>query len=327
MTEHRSIARTIVAKDISDAANDRFVIVTSAFLVVAAMIALIVGAIALNTDVATYQSATQALLDLGKSAQVIAKPEFYPLKLLRGFLEHLEILGAVIAILIGYRAAASERGRQTLSLILTRPVSRLRFLGAKIMGGMSLIAIGLTGAFAIGALTLNLVSGVVLSLDDYLRLITIDLAAIVYSSIFFLLGFGAALWAKKLPNALLFAFTIWLGFVLIAPQIGDTMDPDNQVAGGVFRQLHMTKDQEHAVMASFATYETIRNGIEISSPTKHFERLSFAITGVKTMFTGQPLGTILWQKLSDLEWLLAIAAFALALVLILPLDPNRLAKE
>lgn len=327
MADFPSPILTIARKDIGDAARDKFVLIVSAFLITAAMVALVVGAIALKTDVATYESAKQALLDLGKSANVIAKPEFYPLKLLRGFLEHIEILGAVIAILIGYRAAASERGRQTLALILTRPVSKHRFLLAKMLGGLTLIALGLTSAFVIGALALNLVSGVVLGPMDYVRLLTIDLLAILYSAIFFMLGFGTALWAKKLPNALLLAFTVWLGFVLIAPQIGDTMDPDNQVAGGVFRQLHMTKPQEHAVMAGFATYETIRNGIEISSPTKHFERLAFAITGVKTMYTGQPLGPILVEKLSDIEWLLGGALLMFGLVLAVPLDPNRLAKE
>jgi len=49
-------------------------------------------------------------------------PEFYPLKLMRGMIEQVEIMGAVIALVAGYRAAAAERGRQTLALILTRPL-------------------------------------------------------------------------------------------------------------------------------------------------------------------------------------------------------------
>jgi hypothetical protein len=38
-------------------------------------------------------------------ASAIAAPEFYPLKLLRGAIEQIEIMGAVIALLAGYRAA------------------------------------------------------------------------------------------------------------------------------------------------------------------------------------------------------------------------------
>ena len=46
--------------------------------------ALITGAIALSTDVATYDAAKATLLALGKSAAAIKPPEFYPMRLLRG---------------------------------------------------------------------------------------------------------------------------------------------------------------------------------------------------------------------------------------------------
>ena len=116
-----SPARLIAAKDMSDAARDRFILAITGFLAFAALVSLVAGAIALATDAATYDSARAALLALGKPAESIAAPEFYPLKLLRGAIEQIEIIGAAIAILIGYRAAISERGRQTLALILTRP--------------------------------------------------------------------------------------------------------------------------------------------------------------------------------------------------------------
>ena len=181
--------------------------------------------------------------------------------------------------------------------------------------------------FVVAGSAIPLISGVALTLDDATRLFVVMSAAGLYAVAFFVLGFVAALWAKKLPNALLLAFTVWLSFVLIAPQIGDTLDPDNQVAGGVFKQLQIAKPQQIEILQSFSTYETIRNGIEVASPTKHFERLSFAVLGIKDTYAGQPLMPILAEKTSDLIWLFGIA---LALCLLLfgrRLDPNRLSKE
>lgn len=327
MADKTNPVLVIAGKDIGDARRDRFVLIVTLFLVTAAMTALIVGAIALKTDVATYNQAKASLLALGKSASVIARPEFYPLKLLRGFIEHVEIIGAVIGILIGYRAAASERGRQTLALIMTRPVGRVQFLAGKVLAALALIVAGLTGTFLLAGISVSLLSGVALTVDDVTRLVIVDMLATIYTFAFFLLGFIAALWAKKLPNALLIAFTVWICLVLIAPQIGDTMDPDNQVAGGVFARLHVTKAQEHAILSGFSTYETIRNGIEISSPTKHFERLAFAILGIKNIYTGQPLAPILIEKTSDIVWLVSVAGALLLLLFARPLDPNRLSKE
>ena len=104
-----SPVRTIATKDIRDALRDRFILIVTAFLGLAATVALVTGAIALRGDVATYEAAKATLLAIGKSADAIKAPEFYPLRLLRGAIEQIEIIGAAIAILLGYRSAASER--------------------------------------------------------------------------------------------------------------------------------------------------------------------------------------------------------------------------
>ncbi len=62
---------------------------------------------------------------------------------MRGMIEQVEIMGAVIALVAGYRAAAAERGRQTLALILTRPLPHWAYRLAKIIGGMGLAAVSL----------------------------------------------------------------------------------------------------------------------------------------------------------------------------------------
>ena len=318
---------TIAGKDIRDALKDRFILLMTTFLLIASLVALTVAAIALKADVATYVEAKAGLIALGKDAASIPDPAFYPLKLLRGFVEHVEIIGAIIGILIGYRAAASERGRQTLALIVTRPIAQWQFLAGKVLAGTAIISAGLILAFVVAGIAVTVISGVALSVDDIGRLAIVMSAAGLYAVAFFLLGFVCALWAKKLPNALLLAFTVWLSFVLIAPQIGDTLDPDNQVAGGVFKQLQIAKPQQIEILQSFSTYETIRNGIEVASPTKHFERLSFAVLGIKDTYAGQPLMPILAEKSSDLVWLLAIALALSLLLFVRRLDPNRLSKE
>lgn len=327
MREVRGPISTIAGKDIRDALGDRFVLVVTGFLVLASLVALIVAAIALNADVAAYLEARAGLVALGKDVSALRDPGFYPLALLRGFIEHVEILGAVIGILIGYRAAASERGRQTLVLIATRPITQGQVLAGKLCAGIAIIAIGLALAFAIAGVAAALISGVGLGLDDIVRLAFVFAAATLYAVAFFLLGFIVALWARKLPNALLLAFALWLCFVLVAPQIGDTLDPDNQVAGGVFKQLQVPKAQQSEILQSFASYEAIRNGIEIASPTKHFERLSFAVLGIKDTYAGQPLLPVLAEKASDLTWLAALVLGLMALLFARRLDPTRLSKE
>lgn len=318
---------TIAAKDIRDASRDRFVFIVTLFLAVGAAVALVSGAIALRTDAATYAAARETLLALGKPVDQIAAPEFYPLKLLRGAVEQIGIVGAAIAILIGYRAAASERGRQTLALILTRPIRRWQFLAGKLAAGLALLGLGLLTVLAVLAVMVHLASGVGLSAADLPRLALTWVAAWLYTACFFLVGFILTLTLRKTATALLLAFAVWLTLVLVAPQIGDTLDPDNQVAGGVFKSLGIAKPDQVEIMKQFSTYETLRDGIEQASVTKHFERFTFAVLGIKDTYTGVPLDQILIEKKGDLIWIFLTALGLGLLALVLPLNADRLTKE
>ena len=102
--------------------------------------------------------------------------------------------------------------------------------------------------------------------------------------LFFTLSFFLSVQQKTLSNALIICFVIWLVFVLVLPQIGDTMDPDNQVPGGFFKSMGFDKQQEYAVMAKFSGYEKTRDFIEQLSITKHYERAGFALFGIKPIY-------------------------------------------
>ncbi len=86
------------------------------------------------------------------------------------------------------------------------------------------------------------------------------LAAIVYMGTFYCLSVVVTRRSKVATNGLLIALAVWLIVVLILPQIGDTLDPDNQVPGGLFAALNLAKPQETQILAHFSFYETIRAG-------------------------------------------------------------------
>jgi ABC-type transport system involved in multi-copper enzyme maturation permease subunit len=327
MTNHFAQLSAIAEKEIRDARRSYILALLTGFLLLAAMVSLTVSAISMHAEFASYIEARDFLVSVGKSTTDLVPPAFFPMKLLRGFIEHVEIIGAVLGIVLGYRAAAVERGHATLALIMTRPLTQSIFLGGKLLGNMMLIAISLAITFAVGTVALALISGVGLGGSDYFRIFLVFIAASFYVTCFFLLGFILALGFKRLPTALLVAFAIWLTLVLITPQIGDTMDPDNQVAGGVFRTLGIAKPLEKEILKSFATYETIRDSIEQTSPAKHLERLSFAIFGIKDIYNGQPLFDVLRDRMVDVWWMAGTLLVLLAALFLRPLDFSRLTKE
>jgi ABC-type transport system involved in multi-copper enzyme maturation permease subunit len=317
----------LARKDVGAAVRSRLVLVVTGMLLLTSFVSLIVAALALRAESTAYDDALATLVSLGKSVDALAPPAFFPLRLMRGFIEHLEIIGAVLGIILGYGAAAGERGRNTLALILTRPVSQTSFVLGKAFGGALLIFGGLAVVFLTSIAAILALGRVGLSGEELGKVAIVYAASGCYVMAFFLLGFLLALWMRRLPDAILTAFAIWLVLVLIAPQIGDTLDPDNQVAGGVFKQIAIPKAQEKEILASFASYETIRNGIEELSPAKHLERLSFALLGIKDIYNGQPLGLVMGDKGTELMWLTGYLAALLALLLTRRIDFNRLTKD
>ena len=327
MIKSYSQIRTIAAKEIGDGLKTHVLTLLTGFLVLASLVSLTVSAVALHAEYLTYIESRDLLLSLGKSAADLVAPAFYPLKLLRGFVEHIEIIGAVLGVVLGYRAAAVERGHSTLPLILTRPLSQSTFFGGKLAGNAFLITVALATTFTIGAIALAIISGVGLSPTDLFRVTIVFAAASVYVINFFLLGFILALSMKRLPTALLVSFAVWLVVVLIAPQVGDTMDPDNQVAGGVFRSLGVAKPDQIEILKTFKTYETIRDSIEEASPAKHFERFSFAVLGIKDVYNGQPIATVIADRLANVWSLFGILAAMAMLLFARPINLTRLTKE
>jgi ABC-2 type transport system permease protein len=129
-------------------------------------------------------------------------------------------------------------------------------------------------------------------------------ATIVYLFGFFCFAALCTILIRHSSNALILSFVVWLIFVLVVPQIGDTMDTDNQVPGGFFKAIHVNKPESKIILEQFATYETLRNGVEEASITKHYERLTFAFLGIKDTYNGQSLSYIFRDRLQDVLWLL-----------------------
>jgi ABC-2 type transport system permease protein len=105
---------------------------------------------------------------------------------------------------------------------------------------------------------------------------------------------------------------VWLFFVLVTPQIGDTLDMDNQVPGGLFKALGLTRDDETTLLHHFHIYETTRTRIEWVSFAQHFQRFAFGMVDVKERYRHHGLGWLLHRVWTDLAVVLIIPGALIA---------------
>ncbi len=252
---------TVGKKEYIDALRNKVFLTFLLFLVGLTIISIYVGSLDFQGKVSVYQKAYQQLIQSGQSAGNLTKPEFYPLQLLRGSIEYLEIIGAVLAIVLGYLSIAKEKGNNILQLILTRPISRVSFFLGKLLGSSLLIFSVAAVVFLCIYVIVTLIGGAQLIALETIKVLSSFFFSWIYLSIFFALSATLALLLRSLPNALILAFVLWILFVLIIPQIGDTMDTDNQMPGGFFNAIHIDKPQSKIILQQFTFYEIVRNGL------------------------------------------------------------------
>jgi len=299
-------------KELRDALRNRLLLLLIAGLGLIVVLSVVVAAAGFHAKVVDYQNYVQAMQKAGMAENVTA-PQLFPLQLLRGAIEYLEIVGSIVAIIIGYGLAAKEKNRGTLRLLFSRPVGGSSMAAGKLlsMAVVWLAVIAVLGAI-MGA-SVSLIGGISLSSVEVAKL-TITFA---FSWIYLVMWTAFSYWlagrSRRLSTALVIGLIVWLVVVLVIPQIGDTMDPDNQVPGGLFKSLQVDKPHEQAVMAHFSGYETTRNYLEETSISKHYERASFAYLGAKDKYNQQPLGLISRDMWANVTWLVGGLAAAVGL--------------
>ena len=299
---------TLARHEYRAAVRSRALVALLAVLVLTTVASVYIGAADYRSQLADY-NAYKAAAQAGGITQIPPAP-LALLSLLRGAMEYLEIIGAVIAITLGYLSVSRERANRTLALIRSRPVTPGELAVGTSLGAVGLISTLVAMTAVVGVVCLGIIGHDWIDGVQGLKLLLAYLASIVYMTTFYALGVICTARSRVAANGLMVALAIWLMVVLVIPQIGDTLDADNQVPGGLFASLGLGKPGETAILTHFTTYEQVRTGIEATSLAKHYERFAFAMTDVKAKYRGFSLGHLLAVKRIEIEWL---AVYAVAI--------------
>jgi ABC-2 type transport system permease protein len=301
MNKHFIIAK----KEFQDIFRSRTFSIMLMLLLTLTVTSILVSTLIFKSQVTQYENSLAVLQSLGK-IPTEAAPQLFPLNLLRGVVDYLEIIGAIIGILLGYLSISKEKNTKTLKLLLSRPVTKKDIIAGKILGNLLFVSLTILFVAAVTLASFYIIGGITLTSVELIKMLIFVIISIVYIMVFFTLAFFLSVQQKNLSNALIICFVIWLVFVLVLPQIGDTMDPDNQVPGGFFKSIGFDKAQEDAVMAKFSGYEHTRDFIEQLSITKHYERAGFALFGIKPKYNEMMLSEILVDQLFNIISLFAL---------------------
>ncbi len=293
---------TLAAHEYRAAFRSRILGLLLAILIAVTVGSVYIASVAHRSQVADYQAYRTAALASG--LERIAPSPLAPMSLLRGAFEYVQIVGSVIAITLGFLSVSRERISRTLPLLRSRPVTTGQLATGKLVGAIALLATLVAATAVSGVVCIGVIGNDWVSPGELLQLSLAYLLSVVYLTVFYALGVFASSKAKAATNGLLIALCIWLVIVLVIPQIGDTLDSDNQVPGGLFKALGLNRADETTVLSHFNLFETIRTRIEYVSVAQHYQRFVFAMADVKERYRPFGLGGLLARVWTDLSWVL-----------------------
>lgn len=314
---------TFARKELLDLRRSKVVMLMLVSVAVAVIVSVIVASLDFRTQIGDYRAYVDTLRASG-STVIPAAPQIFPLQQLRAAMEYVELIGALFAIVLGYATIARERYRGTLDLMLVRPTRRSALGAGKLAGLATFWGLVVAGIAVLAMAAVIGVGTAAVTPVDWVRLLIACLAAWVYLVFWSAVAMGFTAVAKRPGVALIGLLALWLVVVLVIPQIGDTMDPDNQVPGGLFAALHIQKADEAAVLAHFSTYETARNALEVTSNEKLFERIAFAFLGIKAKYNQQSL-SIVWADMA--HYAVALLAMTAAVITLSVAATTRLSAR
>jgi len=298
--------RTLAHHEYRAAARSKVLVSLLTILVVVTIVSVYIGSVQYRSQLAdylTYRTAAQA-----NGLTRVAPSPLALLTLLRGAMEYIEIIGALIAITLGYLSVSRERGNRTLPLLRSRPVTAGELTTGSVLGALGIISTLLSVTGVVAVLCLGLIGNDWVSGVQIPKLLLAYLFAAVYMGVFYCVGAMVTARSGVAATGLMVAIGIWLVVVLILPQIGDTLDADNQVPGGLFAALGLGRPAELQILTHFHLYEQVRTGLEEASLAKHFERFAFAMTDVTERYRSLSLGQLLQEKRNDIAWMVFYTA-------------------
>jgi ABC-2 type transport system permease protein len=308
--------KTLANKEIRDASRSRLFMIILVMLVALVIVSVVLGAFQVRVNVDSYNQSVALLKSIGKK-NFPAAPSMNPLSASKSFTNYIGMLGALLGIVLGNATIRREREAGTMRLILTRQTSRGALVNGKTLGNLTLLLVISVLFYGFSAVAVPTIGHWSLTSDENLRLGFFCLIGFLYMTFFYLLSMVFAIVCESYEKALLLTVTIWLILAFILPQVGDTMDMDNQISGGFFAAMGMTRDQEKQVLSQFGFYEWLRNGFEELSPLKHFERVGFALLNVKPGFENNTALEVMGIKWWDIACLIvpnAILWFSAAMI-------------
>ena len=271
--------------------NRLFLTITLLFLGLS-ILSVYIGSTTKRAEMRIYD-ARVATLQAEGAAVIPAAPEIHTLTILANLTEYVAIVGAILAVILGYNTLIEEKESGGLKLILSRPVYRDQLLVGKLLGNAAVIASLLGLVFLFNLILLIAIGGIWPTLGEVARLFTFTVMALAYMLIFLTVSLFLSIRLNNGATVFLISLTLWVLVSFVVPQMADAMMVNSSVVNSISGAINQIP-QETAVSQA----------INYLSPTWHLRNIGGELLQFTFGSNAISTGTLLGHTLTTLLVLL-----------------------
>lgn len=252
---------TLARKEVKTAFRDNIFLIIVGLFVLLSVISVYIGSSTKNAELQAYENIMQLLKSQG-AISLPSPPEICPLSVLSNIISYVSMIGAVVAIFLGFETFSGERNNGTLKLIAVRPVYRDQLVTGKLLGGGMVIGVLLGVILIFNLLLFIMVSGMTPGINEIIRLISFFILAFVYMMIFY----TATMYVSLKTNDSAFGFMLmmisWLTISFVLPQLADSQ-----------RSFAYALNSTAQTVTQVPSDTVVSKTIELFSPATQFQNI------------------------------------------------------
>ncbi|MCL0058898.1 ABC transporter permease [Dehalococcoidia bacterium] len=258
----------------------------------------------------------------------------------------MPVLGAILAVVMGFDLISKERQDRTLKTLLSHPIYRDEIINGKAIAGLLVIILAIGMTFGI-SLAMLLISDIVPTIGEFVNIALFGIISVILLLSFFAIALMSSVLFKNSGSSIMFAFGIILVISLILPAIApfaaemivgprpeppamppmrpppdERQEGDDRVPEMPEFKIDPFADEEWAEWrreseAYWERKRPITEAFAILSPATHFEKISTALDiGMGGMMVAGPFDAIPVEDPDIFDRLYAVWMNILALFVI-----------
>lgn len=212
---------TLAQKEVKAAFRDKIFLIIVGLFVFLSIVSVYIGSSTKNAELQAYQNIVELLRAQGEVI-VPPPPAIFPLSILQNIITYVSMIGAVVAIFLGFEAFSGERNNGTLKLIATRPIFRDQIVTGKLLGGLMVLGLLLGIILVFNVVLFVFISGLSPNLNEMARLLSFFLLALIYLMFFYTTTLFVSIKTNDSEFGFLLMMVVWIILSFVVPQLAES---------------------------------------------------------------------------------------------------------